>query len=165
MKLDMVHANDRDRVLLTVQQLVGPTLSWWQSYKEVNPDARNMVWNDFVRPFCEHHNPNSVMKLKWQEFMSLQQRNQLVTECLYKFMELSRYAPYEVDTNKNKQDSFLRGLDLELRTLIRAGVYPDFNTMVNKAITTAKNKQDEMGDMKRKFEAKKTHLQEKTLKL
>jgi hypothetical protein len=28
MKLDVVHANDRDRVLLTVQQLVGPALAW-----------------------------------------------------------------------------------------------------------------------------------------
>jgi hypothetical protein len=62
MKLDVVHANDRDRVLLTVQQLVGPALAWWQSYK---------VWNDFVWLFREHHIPNSVMKLKWQEFMSL----------------------------------------------------------------------------------------------
>jgi hypothetical protein len=70
-----------------------------------------------------------------------------------------------VDTDEKKQDSFLCGLDPDLRTLIGAGVYPDFNTMVNKAITTAKNKQDEMRDMKRKFEAKKTYSQGKTLKL
>jgi hypothetical protein len=37
--------------------------------------------------------------------------------------------------------------------------------MVNKAITTAKNKQDEIRGRKRKFEAKKMYLQEKTLKL
>jgi hypothetical protein len=43
MKLDVVHTNDRDIVLLTVQQLVGPALAWWQSYKEVNPDTHNMV--------------------------------------------------------------------------------------------------------------------------
>jgi hypothetical protein len=71
MKMDVVHANDRDRVMLTVQQLVGPALVWWQSYKEVNSDARNMIWNDFVRLFREHHIPNNIMKLKHQEFMSL----------------------------------------------------------------------------------------------
>jgi hypothetical protein len=70
-----------------------------------------------------------------------------------------------VDTNEKKQNSFLRGLDPKLRTLIGAGVYPDFNTMVNNAITTAKNKQDEMRYRKRKFEAKKMYSQEKTLKL
>jgi hypothetical protein len=41
--------------------------------------------------------------------------------------------------------------------VIGVRVYPDFNTMVSKAITTAKNKQDEMRDKKRKFEAKKTY--------
>jgi hypothetical protein len=37
--------------------------------------------------------------------------------------------------------------------------------MVNRTITTVKNKQDEMRDKKRKFEAKKTYSQEKTMKL
>jgi hypothetical protein len=52
-----------------------------------------------------------------------------------------------------------------LRTLIGARIYPDFNTMVNRTITTTKIKQDEMRDKKRKFEAKKTYSQEKTMKL
>jgi hypothetical protein len=86
-------------------------------------------------------------------------------EYLHKFTELSCYAPYEVDTDEKKQDSFLRGLDPELSTLIGARVYPDFNTMVNKAITTAKNKHDEMRDRKRNFKAKKMYSQEKTMKL
>jgi hypothetical protein len=97
------------------------------------------------------------MKLKMQKFLSLQQRNLSVTEYLHKFTKLSLYALYEVDTNEKKQDSFLRGLDPDLRTVIGARNYPDFNTMVNKAITTTKNKQDEIRDKKRKFEAKKTY--------
>jgi hypothetical protein len=139
-KLEVVHANDRDKVLLAVQQLTGPTLAWWQSYKEINPEARTMIWDDFVKLFREHHIPNSVMKLKRQEFLSLQQRNLSVIEYLHKFTELSRYAPYEVDNDEKKQDAFLRGLDPEPRTLIGAKVYPDFNTMVNRSITTARNK-------------------------
>jgi hypothetical protein len=78
-------------------------------------------------------------------------------EYLHNFTELSHYAPYEVDTDEKKQDSFLHGLDPELRTLIGVGVYPDFNTMVNKAITTTKNKQDKKRDRKRNFEAKKMY--------
>jgi hypothetical protein len=124
-----------------------------------------MVWNDFVRLFHKHHIPNSVMKLKQLEFMSLKWRNLSMTEYVHKCTELSHYALYEVDTDEKKKDSFLCGFDPELRTLIGAGVYPDFNTMVSKAVTTAKNKQDEMRDRKRKFEAKKMHSQEKTLKL
>jgi hypothetical protein len=40
-----------------------------------------------------------------------------VMEYLHKFTVLSRYAPYEVDTDKKKQDSFLHGFDPELRTV------------------------------------------------
>lgn len=165
MKLEVVHADDRDKVLLAAQQLTGPALAWWQSYKEVNPDARTMLWDEFVKLFRDHHVPNSVVKLKRQEFMNLQQRTLSVAEYLHKFTELSRYAPFEVDTDEKKQDAFLRGLDPEIRTLMAAGVYPDFNTMVNKAITTARYKQDEIRDRKRKFEAKKAYPPEKTMKL
>jgi hypothetical protein len=72
MKLEVVHASDRDKVLLAIQQLTGPALAWWQSYKEINLEAHTMIWDDFVKLFREHHIPNSVMKLKRQEFLSLQ---------------------------------------------------------------------------------------------
>jgi hypothetical protein len=88
-----------------------------------------------------------------------------VTKYLNKFTELSLYAPYEVDNDKKKKDAFLHGLNPELTTLIGVGVYPDFNTMVNRAITTAKNKQDETQDRKKKFESKRAYSQEKTMKL
>jgi hypothetical protein len=143
MKLEVVHASERDKVLMTVQQLTGSALAWWQSYKEINPKTHTMIWDDYVKLFSEHHIPNSVMKLKRQEFLSLQQGNLSVIEYLHKFTKLSRYAPYEADNDEKKHDTFLRGLDPELRTLIGAGVYPDFNTMVNRAITTARNTQDE----------------------
>jgi hypothetical protein len=80
MKLEVVHASERDKVLLAVQQLTGPVLAWWQSYEEINPEARTMIWDDFVKLFREHHIPNSMTKLKRQEFLSLQQRNLSVTE-------------------------------------------------------------------------------------
>jgi hypothetical protein len=64
MKLEVIHASDKVKVLLAIQQLTEPALAWWQSYKEINPEARTMIWDDFVKLFSEHHIPNSVMKLK-----------------------------------------------------------------------------------------------------
>jgi hypothetical protein len=64
MMLEVVHASERDKALLTVQQLIGPVLAWWQSYKEINPEARTMIWDEFIKMSWEHHIPNSVMKLK-----------------------------------------------------------------------------------------------------
>jgi hypothetical protein len=79
MKLEVTHASDRDKVLLAVQQLTGSALAWWQSYKEINLEARTMIWDDFVKLFREHDIPNSMMKFKRHEFLSLQQRNLSVT--------------------------------------------------------------------------------------
>jgi hypothetical protein len=39
----------------------------------MNEDANTMLWDRFVKSFKEHHIPKSVMKLKLEEFMSLQQ--------------------------------------------------------------------------------------------
>jgi hypothetical protein len=64
MKLEVAHDSERDKVLLAVQQLTGPALAWWQSYKEINLETRTMIWDDFVKLFREHHIPNSMMKLK-----------------------------------------------------------------------------------------------------
>jgi ribonuclease HI len=123
-----------------------------------------MLWDRFFKVFKEHHIPRSVMKLKLEEFMSLQQGNLSVTEYLHKFTELSRYASEVLKTDEQKQDAFLRGLDPEIRTLLGVSIYPDFNTLVNKAITTAKHKKEEMKDKKRKFESKKVFHQEKAQK-
>jgi hypothetical protein len=71
-----------------------------------------MIWDDFVKLFREHHILNSVIKLKRHEFLSLQQRNLLVSEYLHKFMELSRYAPYEVDNDEKSRMLFFVALTL-----------------------------------------------------
>ena len=57
-----------------------------------------------------------------------------VTQYIRKFMKLSHYALDDVDTDKNKQDRFRRGLSPALRTQLVTHIYPDFNTLMNKAI-------------------------------
>jgi hypothetical protein len=69
-----------------------------------------------------------------------------------------------VDKDEKMQDAFLCGLNPQLKTIIGAMVYPNFNTMVNKAITTKKHKKEEIKDNKRKFEGKKMFHQEKVQK-
>jgi hypothetical protein len=113
MKLEVVHADDRDKVLLAVQQLRGPALAWWQSYREINENANEMVWADFVKIFREHNIPSSVMKLKRDEFRKLRQGGMNVTEYLHKFTELSHYAPEDINDDEKKQEAFLGGLTLK----------------------------------------------------
>jgi hypothetical protein len=161
MKLEVVHADDRDKVLLAVQQLRGPALAWWQSYREINENANEMVWADFVKSFREHHIPSSVMKLKRDEFRKLRQGGMNVTEYLHKFTELSRYAPEDINDDEKKQEAFLGGLNPEIRTLVEVTTHSDFNAMINRAITTERNRKSELSERKRRFESKKPQQMEK----
>ena len=76
-------------------------------------------------------------------------------------MELARYAPEEVNDDEKKQDMFKKGLNLELRTLLTPQIYPNFNTLMNKAILTERAKTEERKDNKRKFLESKARQQDR----
>jgi len=59
---------------------------------------------------------------------------------------------------------FKKGLNPELRTLLTPQIYPDFNTLMNKAILTEKAKSDERKDNKRKFLESKARQQDRSQK-
>ena len=83
-----------------------------------------------------------------------------VEEYTHQFMELARYAPEEVE-NDEKKDIFKKGLNPELRTLLTPQIYPDFNTLMNKAILTERAKAEERKDNKRKFLESKARQQDR----
>ena len=91
------------------------------------------------------------MQRKADEFRALQQGSMSVEEYSHQFMELARYAPEEVNDDEKKQDVFKKGLNPELRTLLTTQIYPDFNTLMNKAILTERAKTEERKDNKHKF--------------
>jgi hypothetical protein len=84
-----------------------------------------------------------------------------VEEYTHRFMELARYAPEEVNDDDKKQDMFKKGLNPELRTLLTPQIYPDFNTLMNKAILTERAKAEERKDNKRKFLESKARQQDR----
>ena len=73
----------------------------------------------------------------------------------------TRYAPEEIDKDEKKQDMFKKGLNPELRTLLTPQIYPDFNTLINKAILTERAKAEERKDNKRKFMESKARQQDR----
>jgi hypothetical protein len=64
-----------------------------------------------------------VIKLKKKEFQDLRQGSMMVNEYVTRFTQLSRYAPNDVDTDEQKQDCFLNGLNDGLGYALQA---PDF---------------------------------------
>jgi hypothetical protein len=98
-----------------------------------------------------HHIPSGEIKLKQSEFLALEQGNMSVNEYLDKFTQLSRYASNEVNTDPNRQEHFLDGLIGPLNYQLQSHSFPDFATLLNKAIGL-ENKRVEIGSQKRKFQ-------------
>jgi hypothetical protein len=69
-----------------------------------------------------------------------------VNEYVTKFTQLSRYAPYEVDTDEKKQECFLNGLNDRLAYALEARDFENFEGMVNKALVL----KNHIGMMERK---------------
>jgi hypothetical protein len=101
--------------------------------------------------FHTHHIPSGIMKLKKKEFLSLTQGNMIVSEYRDRFTQLSRYAQEEVDTDEKRQEHFLEGLIGPLNYQLQSHTFPNFQTLLNKAIGL-ESKRRELYDHKKKFQ-------------
>jgi hypothetical protein len=88
------------------------------------------------------------MKIKKKEFLSLKQGGMSVREYRDKFIQLSRYAPREVDDNEKKQELFQEGLIGPLQYQLISHTFLSFQRLLDKAITV-ENKRFEFGEKKR----------------
>jgi hypothetical protein len=87
--------------------------------------------------------PRSTMKLKKKELADLKQSIMSVNEYLNSFIQLSRYAPGDINTDEKKQDMFLNWLNDDVQFQLLNTDYADFQHMVDKAIVV-ENKIKEM---------------------
>jgi hypothetical protein len=156
------NCEDRDKVLLATHQLSGTALAWWENYCASAKDPSAITWDEFVEEFRRYHIPEATLKRKADKFRELHQGNKSVEEYTYNFIELSRYAPEEVDMDSKKQDMFKKGLTPELRTLLTPQIYPDFNTLMNMTILTERANAKEKKENKRKFMENKAQQQERS---
>ena len=101
-------------------------------YAHGNPNA--ITWDEFKNCFRHHHIPAGFMKIKKKEFLSLKQGTMTVAEYRDKFIQLSRYAPEDVNTDEKKQDLFLDGLRDAISYQLMSNDYPNFQHLVSKAI-------------------------------
>jgi hypothetical protein len=83
--------------------------------------------------FHSHHVPQGIIKLK-KEFQDLKQGSMTVSEYVTRFIQLSCYAPSDVDTDEKKQECFLNGLEDGLAYALEARDFENFHTMVGKAL-------------------------------
>jgi hypothetical protein len=73
-----------------------------------------------------------------------------ISEYMDRFLQLSCYAPEDVNTNAKRQYRFLRGLVNLMHYQLMNHTFPTFQHLIDRAIMT-KRKHKEMKDQKRKM--------------
>jgi hypothetical protein len=118
-------------------------------YHNNHVNADDITSNELKAHFHTHYVPHGTMKLKKKEFTDLNQGSMIVNEYLNSFIQLSRYAPDDINIDEKKLDLFLNGLNDDIQFQLLNMDYTDFQHMVDKAIVI-ENKIKEM-DGKRKL--------------
>jgi hypothetical protein len=101
-KLVITQFMDREKVLFIAHRLFGTTANWWETYCNTHADVDSITWNEFKAHFCNHYVLCSTMKLKKKEFADLTQGGMTVNEYLNSFIQLSGYAPNDINTDEKK---------------------------------------------------------------
>jgi hypothetical protein len=90
------------------------------------------------------------MIVRKEEFLALKQGPLSVSEYRDKFLQLSRYAPEDVNTDAKRQYHFLRGLVDPLHYQLMNHTFPTFQHLKDRVIMTER-KRRETEDRKRKI--------------
>jgi hypothetical protein len=149
-KLVISQCMDHEKILFAAHQLYGTTANWWETYCNTHVNINTIMWNEFKAHFHTHYIPRGTMKLKKKEFADLKQGSITVNEYLNSFIQLSRYAPDDINTDQKKQDMFLNGLNDDIQFQLLNMNYADFQHMVDKAIVIENQIKEMENDGKRK---------------
>jgi hypothetical protein len=90
------------------------------------------------------------MIVRTEEFLALKQGPLSVSEYRDKFLQLSRYAPEDVNTYAQEAVSFYERFGWPLHYQLMNHTFPTFQHLIDRAIMTER-KRREMADRKRKI--------------
>jgi hypothetical protein len=142
--------NDREKVLYGPRLLRAVAQSWWESYLATHANPEAIIWKEFRDNFRRYHVPEGLMIVRKEEFLALKQGPLSVSEYRDKFLQLSRYAPEDVNTDAKRQYLFLRGLVDPLHYQLMNHTFSTFWHLIDRAIMTER-KRREMEDRKCKI--------------
>jgi hypothetical protein len=105
-ELHTAQCDNREKVLYGPRLLRGAAQSWWESYLATHANPDTITWEEFRDSFRQYHVPAGLMTVKKEEFLALKQGPMSVSEYRDKFLQLSRYAPEDVNTDAKRQYRF-----------------------------------------------------------
>jgi hypothetical protein len=125
-ELYTAQCNDREKVLYGPCLLKGAAESWWESYLATHAYPKAITWEEFRDIFHRYHVPEGLMIVRKEEFLALKQGPLCISEYRDKFIQLSRYAPQDVNTDAKRQYHLLRGLVDPLHYQLMNHTFPTF---------------------------------------
>jgi hypothetical protein len=134
--------NDRDKVLYGPHLLRGAAQSWWESYLTTYADPKAITWEEFRDNFRRYHVPEGLMIVRKEEFLALKQGLLSISEYMNKFLQQSRYAPEDINTDAKRQYRFLRGLVDPLHYKLMNHTFPTFQHLIDRAIMTERKRRE-----------------------
>jgi hypothetical protein len=149
-ELHTAQGNDCEKVLYGPRLLMGAAQSWWESYLATHADPKAITWEVFRDNFRRYHVPEGRMVERKEEFLALKQGLLSFSEYRDKFLQLSRYAPEDVNIDAKRQYHFLRGLVDPLHYQLMNHTFPSFQHLIDRAIMTER-KCRKMENRKRKI--------------
>jgi hypothetical protein len=149
-ELHTAQCDDRGKVMYGPRLLRGAAQSWWESYLATHANPDTITWEEFRGSFRQYHVPVGLMTVKKEEFLALKQGSSSVSEYRDRFLQLSRYAPEDVNTDAKRQYRFLRRLVDPLQYQLMNHTFPTLQHLIDRAIMTER-KRKEMEDRKRKI--------------
>jgi hypothetical protein len=108
-KLDTIQAHGEEKVRFAAHQLEGPAAEWWDNYQITYPDIAAITWDQFQTAFRTAHVASEIIALKRREFRDLRQGSRSLSDYAELFNKLARYAPEDVNTDRKRQEEFMRG--------------------------------------------------------
>jgi hypothetical protein len=71
---------DDTKTCFAVQQLRGPTRTWWDHFRAMLPAGHEVSWEEFKAAFRGHHIPAGILDRKLNEFLALNQGTRTVLQ-------------------------------------------------------------------------------------
>jgi hypothetical protein len=145
-ELHTAQCNDREKVLYGPRLLRGAAKSWWESYLATHANPDTITWEEFRGSFRQYHVPAGLMIVKKEEFLTLKQGSSSVSEYQDRFLQLSRYALEDVNTDAKRQYRFLRGLVDPLQYQLMNHTFLTFQHLIDRAVMTERKHKEIVGD-------------------
>ncbi|KAJ9548055.1 LOW QUALITY PROTEIN: hypothetical protein OSB04_020598 [Centaurea solstitialis] len=151
---DTCNCAEEDKVVFAISMLKSNVIFWWDG--EAGPRgsraARETTWERFVQ---DEILPSCGNKKLEEDFMKLEQGSKTVQEYTSSFIENARFAEIYIPTEARRIERYIWGLRANIRELVLNMHHGTFQSVVDAAENTEREKMRQMGDRsgeKRKWE-------------